>query len=177
MTKPILPVIDSVGILPHVEGLLAGEGEWEQWWNKAPAIHLAIFIEPYLRMALDGRKTIESRSYAARQIPYQRAQQGDLVILKRSSGPTIGLFRAGCVEHMELTADTWTYVRSLSARIGVQDRYWDARRNRRYVSLLHVEQVITIPAFRIRKNDQRAWMILRDSKAALRHDRRRRGYR
>src|SRR5688572_10035738 len=49
-------------------------------------IHLAVFIEPYLEFVLDGTKTVESRFSINRCVPFERANEGDIVLLKRSGG-------------------------------------------------------------------------------------------
>ena len=37
----------------------------------SPAVHLAIFVEPYLQLVLEGQKTIESR-FASRRFAHLR---------------------------------------------------------------------------------------------------------
>src|ERR1700686_1163065 len=63
-------------------------------------IHLAVLVEPYLSLILDGKKTIESRFSTNRHAPFEQVQRGDVLILKRSSGPVEGL----CT-----VSDAWFY--------------------------------------------------------------------
>jgi len=63
-------------------------------------IHLAVLVEPYLSLILDGKKTIESRFSINRHAPFEQVQRGDVLILKRSSGPIEGL----CT-----VSDAWFY--------------------------------------------------------------------
>jgi ASC-1-like (ASCH) protein len=50
-----------------------------------------VFIEPYLQFILDGQKTVESRFSANRSAPYQQVGKGDVVLLKRTGGPVMGV--------------------------------------------------------------------------------------
>ncbi len=54
--------------------------------------HLAIFVEPYLGLLLEGKKTIESRWSRHGIAPYGRIAKGDLVYVKKSGGPVVASF-------------------------------------------------------------------------------------
>src|SRR5882757_5711201 len=56
-------------------------------------IHLAVFVEPYLSFVLEGKKTVESRFSVNRHAPYEQVRSGDLIVLKKSSGPICGVCR------------------------------------------------------------------------------------
>ena len=47
-------------------------------------LHLAVFLEPYLRYILEGKKTVESRFSGRRIAPYGNVQCDDVILLKRS---------------------------------------------------------------------------------------------
>src|ERR1700733_995238 len=68
-------------------------------------IHLGVFVEPFLEALLDGRKTVESRFSVHRWAPFDRVQSGDLILLKRSGGPVVGIAVAGEASYYELDAD------------------------------------------------------------------------
>ena len=56
--------------------------------NAVPfALHLDILVEPYIQFILEGKKTVESRFLTRRFAPYNRIGKGDVVLLKKSSGP------------------------------------------------------------------------------------------
>src|SRR5271169_6453922 len=57
------------------------------------AIHLAVFIEPFLGYVLDGTKTVESRFSINRCAPFGKVSQGDVLLLKRAGGPVVGITR------------------------------------------------------------------------------------
>src|SRR5438105_96656 len=59
--------------------------------NTSFAIHLAVFIEPFLQYILDGKKTIETRFSSVRCAPYERVRSGDIILLKRTGGPVVGI--------------------------------------------------------------------------------------
>ena len=45
-------------------------------------IHLAIMVEPYLSLILQGIKTMESRFSQKMMQPFHRVSKGDIIILK-----------------------------------------------------------------------------------------------
>lgn len=127
------------------------------------ALHLAILVHPYLQLLLDGRKTIESRFSVQRRTPFEQVDQGDVLLLKRSGGPILGIgvvakacfyqVVPGVLEHIQAT-----YAEAL----GVRDpAFWEARAHTRFATLLWLEQVTPITPIPYHKRDQRAWVILR----------------
>lgn len=64
-------------------------------YDDETTIHLAVFSEPYLDYIINGKKTIESRFSKNRSLPYQKVKTNDIIIIKQSSGPVVGYFRAG----------------------------------------------------------------------------------
>src|SRR5690554_1453539 len=74
------------------------------------SIHLAILVEPYLQFILEGRKTVESRFSAKRCAPFERVRPGDVILLKRSSGPIVGLCQVAHAWFYSLDATTWTFI-------------------------------------------------------------------
>ena len=85
-------------LVHDIRSAVQGEPFWEpylcQWLSPHKAcgtLHLAILVEPYLQFILEGRKTVESRFSVRRGAPYGTVQRGDVVVLKRSGGPVVGL--------------------------------------------------------------------------------------
>jgi hypothetical protein len=84
--------------IAYLKKEVGGDASWRRYLNhfdlEEPipyGIHLAVFIEPYLQFILDGQKTVESRFSANRSAPYQQVGKGDVVLLKRTGGPVMGV--------------------------------------------------------------------------------------
>lgn len=108
----------DICLADEVRSAVQGDLLWKEYLRQLAspkqagfALDLAIFVEPYLQFILEGRKTVESRSSARCGVPYKCVQKGDVVLLKRSGGPIVGLCRI---------ADAWFY--------GLDPRSWDTIR-------------------------------------------------
>jgi hypothetical protein len=128
--------------------------------EEATGVHVAVFVEPYLSAVLDGRKTMESRFGLTRQPPYDCVDNGDIILLKRSGGPVVGIAEAG---------ETWSYtlspdvLRNLRERFAGQlfacdEEFWSARRNKNYATLIEIKDTIEVDAVTIPKRDRRGWV-------------------
>lgn len=125
-------------------------------------IHLAVFVEPFLGYLLDGTKTIESRFSVTRQAPYEKVCKGDILLVKRSSGPVVGLCRVGQVWFYNLDPDSWAYIRKHFARaICAQDpAFWTAREGASYATLLQVKNVLAIDPVSWPKRSRQGWVVV-----------------
>src|SRR5256885_16153419 len=86
------------GLFDGLRASLRGDLFWEPYFGKLrkattsrPRVHLAIFVEPYLSYLLDGRKTVDSRFSVRRTAPYGQVRAGDIVLVKQSGGPAVGV--------------------------------------------------------------------------------------
>ena len=123
-------------------------------------VHLGIFVEPFLEAILDGRKTVESRFAIRRCPPFDRVRAGDVIFLKRSGGPIVGIAVAGEARYFELDHKTLRDIRRrYAARICAEDdAFWDARSEKRFATLIEIEEVEGIPMLQIDKRDRRGWV-------------------
>jgi hypothetical protein len=123
-------------------------------------VHLAIFVEPFLSAVLDGRKTMESRFALTRQPPYNCVEDGDIILLKRSGGPVVGLAEAG---------ETQSYILSPRVVHGLRQRYadrlfacddafWSEREHKNYATLIEIKDTVEVDAVSIPKRDRRGWV-------------------
>jgi hypothetical protein len=126
------------------------------------AIHLAIFVEPYLKFILEGRKTIESRFNSRRCAPYQKVQVGDILLLKRSGGPVVGLCEVAGVWFYRLDPQSWeTIRREFTQALCVQDpSFWENRQHASYATLIRIQHVCPIAPAKFSKYDRRGWVLL-----------------
>ena len=124
--------------------------------------HLVILKPQYLRLVLDGTKTLECRLSRTRRLPFGAVRPGDTLWLKRSAGPIVAKARAESVESIELNG-----ARSLEMiesryrdELGVAAAFFRERAGARFVTLIRFDRVRRIPALRIHKRDRHAWVIL-----------------
>ncbi|MEA2240150.1 MAG: hypothetical protein QOC81_4874 [Thermoanaerobaculia bacterium] len=151
--------------LHHRLSVAAEDGASRQTRGKPPPYdwHLVVLVEPYLESILQGRKTIESRFSKRRIAPYGVVQSGDLLALKRSSGPVVGYCSVAHVEFFELNASVIEQIRVRYAQrlCAESSVFWDARAQMRYATLIHLTEVRRIPPWQCPKRDRRSWVVLR----------------
>jgi hypothetical protein len=111
---------------------------------------------------LVGRKTIESRFVRTRRPPYRAASPGDALILKRSSGPVLGICLVEKTSFHELTPYTLAKIKEeFSHALAIPDRrFWKQKSCARYATLLHLSHVLPFPAIACGKTDRQPWVIL-----------------
>ena len=126
-------------------------------------VHLAVFVEPFLKFVLEGRKTIESRFSLTRRAPFKQVQPGDVVLLKRSGGPIVGVCRVAQTWFYVLDPKSWKHVRKeFAQRLCAEDpAFWSTRSCAKYATLLRIENVRALQPFRVSKKDRRGWLVLR----------------
>ncbi len=148
--------------------LKAATYEYDEWAALAPllddagvSVHLAVMLEPFLTYILNGQKTIESRFAKNAIAPYQHITVGDLVLLK--AGPVVGSFRVSSTQFVTLYDGDLERVRREHAHAicAEDDEFWNARADKRYATLMGVEDVRALPAVAVSKRDMRGWAVLR----------------
>jgi hypothetical protein len=128
-------------------------------------IHLAVFVEPYLTFVLEGKKTIDSRFSVNRHAPFEQVKNGDLLILKQSSGPICGVCTVSHAWYYRLDPTSWSDIERYAAALCMDDSaFWAKKRAASFATLLQMENVIRIPDIPIRKVDPRGWVVLKDVK-------------
>lgn len=126
------------------------------------SVHLAVLRQPYLDYVLEGTKTIESRFSAMRCAPYERVMKGDVLLLKASGGPVVGLCLVGHVWFYQLDPASWRDIRStFTDELCAQDpEFWRAREHTSFATLMEVEQAACITPVFWKKRDRRGWVVL-----------------
>lgn len=131
------------------------------------ALHLAVFVEPYLSFILDGTKTVESRFSTRWIAPHGRISEGDVILLKATGKPIVGWCRAGTVWDYELDPTSWTEIRDrFAAPLRAQDGFWESRQTAQFATLIKVEDVHPIAPISVDKRDRRGWVVLADRSEA-----------
>jgi ASCH domain len=125
-------------------------------------LHLGVFVEPYLQFILEGKKTIESRFSTRRFAPYQQIQNGDVILLKQSSGPIIGLCQVTHCWFYQLDPESWkTIQQEFAQAICAQDpEFWQQRQAATYATLIRITDVKTVDPIPFVKRDRRGWVVL-----------------
>jgi len=141
---------------------------WRKHRNEffgSAGLHLAVFVQPYLDFLLEGRKTIESRFGVQRCAPHGRVAPGDIVFLKVSGGPVVGLCRINEIWSFDLRATSIATIRERFAReLCAEDpEFWQAREHATLATLMRVDQVAPTSPIQIPKRDRRGWVTLRCS--------------
>lgn len=137
------------------------------------SVHLAVFVEPYLEYVLAGQKTVESRFSRVRCPPYRRVRPGDVVLLKASGGPVMGLCEVRHTWFYNLDPDSWQTIRKEFAEaLCAQDpEFWTDRERAEFATLMLVGRVLRTSPVPWEKKDRRGWVVLRaGSEATLFED-------
>lgn len=125
-------------------------------------IHLAVFVEPYLTFLLQGKKTIESRFSVNKHAPFEQVQEGDIIVLKKSSGPVCGVCRVAHVWFYRLDPNTWSEIKGYAEKLCMDNsEFWEKKKAASFATLMQVEHVRRIQEFDIDKLDPRSWVVLR----------------
>lgn len=131
--------------------------------SKSNTIHLGVFIEPYLQLIIEGKKTLESRFSINRTAPYCKVQNGDLLLLKRSGGPIVGICQITHAWSYTLDAAEWDTLKSQHAKaLCIQSpAFWEEKKKANYATLMKVRHVrIVEPSIPFVKSDRRGWLAL-----------------
>ena len=125
-------------------------------------LHLAVLVEPYLRYILEGKKTVESRFSERRIAPYGNVQRHDVILLKRSGGPILGLCQVSNRWYYQLDPKSWNEIRTeFSQMLCAQDpEFWRQRERAEFATLMSLRNVLKIRPINYSKNDRRGWVVL-----------------
>ena len=135
-------------------------------------LHLAVFLEPYLRYILEGKKTVESRFSGRRIAPYGNVQCDDVILLKRSGGPIMGLCQVSNRWYYELDTQSWNEIRTeFSKMLCAQDpEFWKQRESAEFATLMSLTNVMKIPPIKLSKTDRRAWVVMKPGRKHAHED-------
>lgn len=132
-------------------------------------IHVAILKRPYIRLILEGRKTVESRLTRTAQPPHRTIESGERIFLKASGGPFMATAVAGRVEQHEKLEPYDILRLRLRHNHAVcgDDSYWQLKQNSRFAVFVHLTQVEPIEVGPKYPKSMRAWHVLDESLSPL----------
>jgi hypothetical protein len=136
---------------------------WRQGLPVDFAWHLAVFVEPFLSYVLDGSKTVESRFSINDAAPYRKVRKGDVILIKSSGGPVVGIAEVGQAIFYGLDASALAGIRDrFGAALRIDgDEFWDSRKGACYATLMELTKVSTTPDIECEKRDKRGWVTLK----------------
>lgn len=163
------PVVDPSA----VRAALADDARWRVLFEEAETsgagLHLGVFVEPYLRYVLEGRKTVESRFGVHRAPPFDCVIAGDLLLLKGASGPVTGIARISHVWMYRLSRSAWEEIRERFGSalcLDDEEAFVTSRRGSRFATLMRLTDVRPLRPIPVVKRDRRGWVVLRSAHAA-----------
>ena len=137
--------------------------------NNRVRLHLAVFTEPYASLILSGDKTVESRFSCVKCAPYDRVSHGDLVLIKESGGPVIGIFKVGGVWYYEIDDSSWGEIRERFAEAICPQgsSFWSDRSSAQYATLMKVQKPDRLKPVTWPKRDRRGWVVIPNTSQGL----------
>ena len=133
-------------------------------------LHVAVLVEPYLSLVLEGQKTVESRFGVHRQPPYEAVFSGDVILLKRAAGPIVGVACATRTWCFPVNTTTLGEIRrSFEERIcAAGEAFWEEKRRTHFATLIELGEVTEVAApVPCDKRDRRGWVTLRPRQLSL----------
>ena len=127
------------------------------------ALHLGVFIEPYLTYILQGQKTVESRFGATKQPPFERVEGGDILLLKKSSGPLVAIAHVSDVWYYELKRrDFESVVEQFGPAMCLEEEYIRTKSSSTFATLIRLDHVEKVADVEVHKRDRRGWVVIRE---------------
>ena len=130
--------------------------------DETATLHVAVFAEPWLGWILDGSKTVESRFSAVRSAPWNAVSEGDVVLMKQTSGPIVGAFSAGFVSSYVLDAGDLDSIEELFGDAICPDgpEFWSDRVSSKYATLVGIDSTLSLEPRWIPKRDRHGWVVV-----------------
>lgn len=128
------------------------------------ALHVAIFQEPFLTWVLEGKKRVESRFSQNQVAPFGAIAEGDAVLIKRVSGPLVGICHVNAAWSYRLDPATWSFIRTRFSELlcAEGEDFWNDRKDARFATLISIDHVSPLPDISYPKTDRRGWVIEQD---------------
>ncbi len=175
---------DSNSLTSSIRQILGLAAEKHEYWKSylkkmlkcsldfTFGLHLAIFIEPYLKFILEGKKTVESRFSKHKVAPYQKIRSGDIILLKRSGGPILGICQVVKVWFIRLNPRKLTEIKqNFTDSLCIKDSsFWKNKKEATYATLMKIIHPVNIEPVKFIKHDRRGWVVLNSKKKNLEID-------
>lgn len=124
-------------------------------------LHIAVMLEPYLGLCLEGRKTIESRFSTRRIAPYRQVRSGDVILMKRPGAALVGVCGVSDTWFYELDPTSWQKIKTgFIHEIYAEPDFWVERENAAFATLIRIKHARPIKPIDFTKRDMRGWVAL-----------------
>ena len=159
-------------ILKHdLQDAVQGDAYWKSILDSMASgrvrfgLHLAVMVQPYLKYIIEGKKTVESRFSERRIAPYGNVNIDDIILLKKTGGPIVGICQISNIWYYPLDTRSWQKIRSeFYQMLCAQDpEFWNQRKSARFATLMSLKNVLNILPVRYSKKDRRGWVVLKPS--------------
>ena len=89
--------------------------------------------------------------------------RGDLILLKKSSGPIVGFCLVKDSWFYQLKPSTWNEIRNnFESALCAQDpQFWESRKHASYATLIKLGEFNSFSPIKFRKRDRRGWVVLK----------------
>ncbi|WP_217601985.1 hypothetical protein [Chitinophaga sp. GbtcB8] len=129
------------------------------------SIHLAIFSEPFLSLLFNGKKKIESRFSVNNVIPYRKVFKNDIVLVKRTGGPILGVFFVKSVNYYSnlnpSKVEELEKLYSENACWNIDPEFLESKKVSNFLTIIEITSVHRIDPIEVDKSDRTAWAIIR----------------
>ena len=124
--------------------------------------HLVILKRTYLRHILDGTKTVECRFSKVRRAPFGAIRAGDVLWLKLSGGPIVGIATAAWVEFLERSNGPIRYrlPSRYTANLRADAEFLSGLAAARFATFIGLSRVRPISPMSVRKSSRHGWVVL-----------------
>ena len=124
--------------------------------------HIAVMVQPYLDYVLKGMKLIESRFTTNRVSPFGQVRAKDVILLKESGGPITAGILVSNVEYFGpmKEGDAGEIIKKNNEALKAQDSFREQKKDSKFGTLIHIQEVCPIEAVQLRKKDRRPWVVL-----------------
>jgi len=125
-------------------------------------VHLGVFTEPYLQYIMDIMKTWESRLSKHKIAPYGKIIVGDIILLKKSCGPIVGLCQVMDIVSLN-NFDINSLKQEYAALLMAGDDFFQSHEDALYATLMKIDRVTKLESpIQIQKKDRLGWIILHE---------------
>ena len=163
-SKSLLDVLDEC--LAENAFWTPNSGAGRDGLTSTRSVHLAVFVQPFLRFLLEGRKTIESRFSVHRRAPSECVRTGDIVFVKESGGPIVAAAEVSDVWYYHLDPSAREFIRKRFAKqLCVEPEFWERKADSCYATLMQFSHIHRLHPINCMKRDRRGWVVLASSNA------------
>lgn len=112
-----------------------------------------------------------------RRPPYLSIAAEDVILIKRSGGPVVGVALARTADFYQLSPTVLADIRAQFAYklFALDEAFWESRAGKQYATLIELDAVTEIEPLPFAKRDRQGWVVIdrhmeRGARLDLKHD-------